>query len=145
MTQRTPTTPEEKTAVLALQVVRMMPASWEKRFRSQLNPEQLSEKERPQVWRLFKKYRRQIHGREVNGQTLLGAPWQNLLDMADRLSAPDYRKMNAAQIEQSRIDQLRHQNQTKPNEHQRIQTKVEAPDIPRPSSPSEGQGVLFQT
>ena len=107
MTPRTPTNDDERLAVEALKGVRMLPASWEKRFRNQLSPDQLSEKERPQVWRLFKKYRRQIHGQTVAGVSMRGAPWDNLLATAERLAAPDLRAVNARHEIQKRIDEAK--------------------------------------
>ena len=107
MTPRTPTTDDERIVVEALKGVRMLPASWEKRFRNQLSPDQLSEKERPQVWRLFKKYRRQIHGQTVTGVEMRGAPWQNLLALADKLAAPDFRALNAKHEIQQRIGETK--------------------------------------
>lgn len=107
MSSRTPTNEDERTAVLALQHVGMPPASWDKRFRNQLSELALSEKERPQVWRMFVRYRRQIHGQVINGVSLRGAPLQNLLALAEKLAAPDFRKQQAAAAAQARIDELR--------------------------------------
>lgn len=104
---RTPTTPDERLAVEALKLCRMLPASWEKRFRNQLSADELSDKERPQVWRLFKKYRRQIHGREIGEVICRGAVWQGLLETADRLAAPDFRALNAKAEIQKRIEELK--------------------------------------
>jgi hypothetical protein len=67
----------------------------------------LTEKERPQLWRLVVKYRRQIHGQIIDGQQLRGAPWINLLETAQKLAAPDLRKLQAAANEQARIDQMK--------------------------------------
>lgn len=52
----------EKEAVTCLQHVRFPPASWDKRFaRSMFGLWQMiTDKEAAQVWRLFKRYRRQI-------------------------------------------------------------------------------------
>lgn len=82
----------EKEAVSCLSQVRFLPASWDKRFaRSLSGSDTLTEKEAPQVWRLFKRYRRQIaHPRKAE-----------LLAMADELSAPDLRK------QQRQIDEMR--------------------------------------
>lgn len=54
---------------------------WDKRFMREL-PDEITEKQAAQVWRIFKSYRRQIqHERKAE-----------LLEMAERLSAPDLRK-----------------------------------------------------
>jgi hypothetical protein len=107
MTPRTATTDDERLAVTALQGVRMCPASWDKRFRNQLSPDALSEKERPQVWRLFKKYRRQIN-----------CPRKaELLGIAKQFSAPDFRTLNAKAEIQKRIEELKqksHDTKTNP-------------------------------
>ena len=107
MKTRTPCTPDEKLAIQLLQRCRFPTVSWDKRFTKQLNIEGLTEKERPQVWRLVVKYRRQIHGDVVDGQSMRGAPWQNLLDYAQKHAAPDLRKIQAAANEQAKIDQMR--------------------------------------
>lgn len=111
MTTRTPTNDDERLAVESLKGVRMLPASWEKRFRNQLSPDQLSEKERPQVWRLFKKYRRQIHGQTIingNVSTIMqGDVWEKMLATAEKLAAPDFRALNAKHEIQRRIEELK--------------------------------------
>lgn len=94
MTTRTPTSPEERIAVEALGRCAMIPGSWDKRFNRQLSPDQLSDKERPQVWRMFIKYRRQIaHPRKAE-----------LLELAARLSAPDFRKQQALERERAKYE-----------------------------------------
>lgn len=81
--------------------VTMTPASWDKRFFRQLQPEAISEKEAPQLWRLFIRYRRQtVHPRKAE-----------LLRLAAGLSAPDYRKQQAAMNAQARIDELKRRYQ----------------------------------
>ena len=103
-TMRTPTTDDERIAVEALARVSYPPASWDKRFSRQLSPEGLTDKERPQVWRLFIRYRRQIsHPRRAE-----------LLRKAESLAAPDFRKQQAAANEQARIDELRRPSLPKP-------------------------------
>ena len=60
---RRPLTEPEKMALECLRYVRMLPASWEKRFRNRLADNEhlgISEKETPHLWRLFYRYRRQI-------------------------------------------------------------------------------------
>lgn len=87
-TARRPMTPCELEAVKCLGQVRYPPASWDKRFaRSMSGMTTISDKEAPQVWRLLKRYRRQI-----------SSPHKaNLLMMADELAAPDFRKQQALQ------------------------------------------------
>ena len=103
-TPRTPCTDDEKTAVEALARVSYPVASWDKRFSRQLSPAGLTEKERPQVWRLFVKYRRQIN-----------CPRKaELLKVAETLAAPDFRKQQVAANEQARINAMRQQQQTNP-------------------------------
>jgi len=99
ITHRTPASEDEKIAVEALARVTYPPASWDKRFSRQLSPEGLTDKERPQVWRLFIRYRRQIsHPRKAE-----------LLRKAESLAAPDFRKQQAAASEKARIDDLNRQ------------------------------------
>ncbi len=104
---RTPATPDEATAVAALRGVRLPPYSWDKRFVRQLSSEGLTDRERPQVWRLFVRYRRQIQGQVICGRSLRGAVWLNLLDYAQKNAAPDFRKQQAALRDQARIDDLK--------------------------------------
>lgn len=69
------------------------PASWDKRFARDLLTTIITEKEAPQVWRLFHKYRRQIiHSRK-----------DYLLTIAAKLAAPDLRKQAAQEAERQRI------------------------------------------
>lgn len=79
-------TPSEVEMVNCLQRVTYPAASWDKRFtRSMAGASGITEKESPQVWRLFKKYRRQI-----------STPYKGvLLQMAEELAAPDFRKKSA--------------------------------------------------
>lgn len=148
MVTRTPTTPDEMTAVVAIQGVRMLPASWEKRFRNQLSPYALSEKERPQVWRLFKKYRRQIHGQVVNGNEMRGATWKNLLDMAERLAAPCYRKAQKDENEKRKLEEYRKrmatQSNPEPGQEHHLRNADRSSKVSGTSSQSEGQGDLFK-
>lgn len=60
-TPRSPYTPEEQIAAAALKCVTFPVASWDKRFAASLSPAGLTDRERPQLWRLFIRYRRQIH------------------------------------------------------------------------------------
>jgi len=96
-TVRTPLSAEEMIAVAALKFCTFPVASWDKRFVGQLTAQGLSEKERPQVWRLFIRYRRQINC----------ARKKELLKLAESLAAQDFRKLEAAKREQTRIDELK--------------------------------------
>lgn len=86
---------DELEAVKCLQSVRFPVCSWDKRFsRSMAGMTTITEKEAPQVWRLFVKYRRQInHPRKAQ-----------LFAIAESLATPDLRKVEAARREQERID-----------------------------------------
>lgn len=99
---RRPMTQDERDAYQAICGHVTMPvASWDKRFFRQLNTEAISEREAPQLWRLFIRYRRQtVHPRK-----------SELLRMADSLAAPDYRKQQAALNAQARIDELKRKYQ----------------------------------
>lgn len=97
---RRPMDSDERIAVTELQGCRLTPASWDKRFIRHLGEMRdvgITEKEVPQLWRIFIRYRRQIGHPEKN----------RLLDKAAKLSAPDLRKQAAAQREQARIDELK--------------------------------------
>lgn len=85
MTQRRLSTIEETIAIAALRCCTFPVASWDKRFVRSLNAMSISEKESAQLWRLFKRYRRQIDCPRKN----------ELLQLADKLAAPDLRKMQA--------------------------------------------------
>lgn len=93
---RRPMTVFEAEAVQCLQKVGYPPASWDKRFAHSLAGQTtITDKEAPQVWRLFKRYRRQIN--TDNKVTLLA--------LAEQLAAPDFRKQQALQREQERYAQ----------------------------------------
>lgn len=97
MSLKTPLTPDEVVVIAALRRVRYPAASWDKRFANQLSDDGLTEKQRPQVWRLFIRYRRQINCPDK----------ARILAMAEKLAAPDFRKQQAAEREQARINQLK--------------------------------------
>ena len=99
MSLKTPLTPDEVIVIAALRRVRYPAASWDKRFANQLSDDGLTEKQRPQVWRLFIRYRRQIDCPDK----------ARILAAAEKLAAPDFRKVNAAANEQARIDELKRQ------------------------------------
>lgn len=73
-------------AIAALGCVTFPVGSWDKRFvRDIATSHGITEKQIPQLWRLFIRYRRQIDcPRKVE-----------LLDLAAKLSAPDLRKQQA--------------------------------------------------
>lgn len=75
----------ESEAIACLKLVSYPPASWDKRFVRMLAINTITDKEAPQVWRLFKRYRRQI---EHPSKAIL-------LSKADDLAAPDFRKQQA--------------------------------------------------
>jgi hypothetical protein len=88
-TERRPMTACELEAVKCLQQVTYPVASWDKRFaRSMSGATTITDKESPQVWRLLKRYRRQISSPNK----------ANLLVMADELAAPDFRKQQAQEL-----------------------------------------------
>jgi hypothetical protein len=97
-----PVTADEMIALAAIARVGMSCGSWDKRFaRDTLSTARetgmIGEKSAPQLWRLFIRYRRQI-----------GCPRKaELLKIAERLAAPDFRKQRAAANEQAKIDALK--------------------------------------
>lgn len=97
MTARRPATVEEQVAIKALKYVSMLPGSWDKRFAQSLPPDTLTDKEAPQLWRMFIRYRKQIVCERKD----------ELLGIAEQLAAPDFRKQKAMQREQERIDELK--------------------------------------
>jgi hypothetical protein len=106
--QRRFATDDEKIALDMLRGCRFPVASWDKRFIRHLGevfyllPEaSISDGEAPQLWRIFIKYRAQMRGPEL----------QRLLPIAQKLAAPDFRKLNAATREQAEIDQLKQKYQ----------------------------------
>jgi len=95
-TERRPVTPDEAVAVKYLGHVTYPVASWDKRFARHMGEvEGITDKEAPQVWRLFKKYRRQIACPDK----------ARLLALADTLSAPDLRKEAALREIREKYDQ----------------------------------------
>ncbi|MEN6533353.1 MAG: hypothetical protein ABFD89_06800 [Bryobacteraceae bacterium] len=97
MTPRTPYSDDERIAALALRGCTFPLGSWDKRFVRSLHSEALTERERPQLWRLFIRYRRQID-----------CPRKaELLQAAERLAAPDFRKVARMGNDQARVDELK--------------------------------------
>jgi hypothetical protein len=99
----------ELEAVKCLQHCTFPVASFDKRFvRGLSGLETITEKEAPQVWRLFVRYRRQISTPNKAA----------LLQMAEELSAPDFRKQAASARAQREIDELkrRYESACKPSE-----------------------------
>ena len=101
MSERTTSSEVEQRAVALLKRCNMAVASWDKRFVRALPEDSLTVKERPQVWRLVIRYRRQIQGMMVTSlkrgerQEQIGQ-FQTLLHHAAMLAAPDLRQVNAA-------------------------------------------------
>lgn len=91
-------TSDEMQAVERMHGVTYPVASWDKRFMGSLSGrETISEKESAQLWRLFIRYRRQMSFPDK----------ERLLQVAERVAAPDLRKVAAAQRAQSEIDELK--------------------------------------
>lgn len=119
--ERTPCDIDEAIAVEALRLCRLMPCSFEKRFVKRLvGTHGLTERERPQLWRIFRKYRRQIHGRVVNiyrhgsqtpfaSFTLTGDKWNELQEKAFLLAAPDLRKVQMEARERAQLAEMKAQ------------------------------------
>lgn len=91
-------TPDEQSAIAAFTGVGFPAGSWDKRFiRNLREKETISEKEAPQLWRLFVRYRRQICCPEKH----------RLMTLAELLAAPDFRKVQAAENLKARIEEMR--------------------------------------
>ena len=92
---------DEADAIDMLRHVTFTPASWDKRFAAHLQDCRrfgtIGEKARPQLWRIFVRYRRQTTGPRK----------AELLKLAEAQAAPDFRKQQAALNEQARIDGMR--------------------------------------
>lgn len=118
---RKPCDIDEAIAVEALRLCRLMPCSFEKRFVKRIvSAPGLTDRERPQVWRIFRKYRRQIHGRVVSiyrhgsqipfaSFTLTGDKWNELQEKAFLLAAPDLRKVAQQARETARLAEMKAQ------------------------------------
>ena len=98
-------TPDEMQVLERMHGVTFPVCSWDKRFYRNLSGcETISEKESAQVWRIFIRYRRQMDFPDK----------ARLLAIAEKLSAPDLRKLAAVAREQARIDELRAQCKANP-------------------------------
>lgn len=94
MTQRRDQTPDEALALQCLLGLTLPVASWDKRFIASMRPlSTITDKEAPQLWRLFHRYRRQINHPEK----------ARLLALAATLAAPDLRKLNAERRMRERL------------------------------------------
>lgn len=97
-------TTDELDAITMLRGVTFQVASWDKRFAAHLQDCRstgvIGEKARPQLWRIFIKYRRQTSGSRK----------AELLAYAATQAAPDLRKVAAAAREQAEIDRLKQIN-----------------------------------
>jgi hypothetical protein len=93
-----PRTSDENLAVEQMRPVQFPVGSWDKRFYRDLSgADTITEKQVPQLWRLFIKYRRQI---DFPAKA-------RLMAIAEQLAAPDFRKLEAQRREQARIDEMR--------------------------------------
>ena len=90
-------TPDEMQAVERMACVTYPVGSWDKRFMRNLSGEMITDKESAQLWRLFIKYRRQMSFPDKD----------RLLLVAERLAAPDFRKLEAQRRAQERIDETK--------------------------------------
>ena len=89
---------DEAAAIECLGQVTFPTASWDKRFaRGLCAGAGLTDREAPQLWRLLIRYRRQWHH----------ADRTRLLALAEQRTAPDLRKLAAANRDQARINSLR--------------------------------------
>lgn len=98
-TLRRPMTPDETLAIQAMRgQVGYPPASFDKRFMGRIyDATEISAAESAQLWRIFKRYRRQVDHPDK----------ARLLKAAEQLAAPDLRKLEAARREQAEIDALK--------------------------------------
>lgn len=99
-----PLTDDERAAIRGLIGVTFPVASWDKRFfRDVLHPAleagMIGERSAPQLWRIFIRYRRQVR--------IPNPEYSRLLKVASELSAPDYRKQQAALNAQAKIDEMK--------------------------------------
>lgn len=84
-----PRTPDEELAISQMQCVSFPVGSWDKRFfRALSSGNEITDKQAPQLWRLFIRYRRQLWRMETS-------ELKRLLKLAEKLSAPDLRKEQA--------------------------------------------------
>ncbi len=97
-----PITDDEVYAIQLLASVTYPVASFDKRFNRDVlqparNTKQLSDKAIAQMWRLFIRYRRQIHTIDM----------PHMMKIAEEKAAPDFRKQQAAANKQARDDKMK--------------------------------------
>lgn len=98
--------PDEMQAVKQMAGVTYPVASWDKRFmRSVSSGETITDKESAQLWRIFLRYRRQMSFPDK----------ARLLQLAETLSAPDFRKVESSRRKQAEIDALKSKYETSMN------------------------------
>lgn len=92
-------TQDEQTAIDSMRCVVYPPASWHKRFMFAVSRKTtiITDGQAAQVWRLFYRYRRQIDHPDM----------ERLLEIAQALAAPDFRKAQAARDLKSKFDEMR--------------------------------------
>lgn len=99
--ERRPMTTDVALAVACIRAQVTFPVGhWDKRFMREL-PDEITEKQAAQVWRIFKTYRRQI---DTARGWITAEKKREMLATAERLSAPDLRKerREAAQVAQEK-------------------------------------------
>lgn len=99
--ERRPMTTDGALAVKCIRMqVTFSVGHWDKKFMRGL-PEEITEKQAAQVWRIFKTYRRQI---DTARGWITAEKKREMLATAERLSAPDLRKerREAAQVAQEK-------------------------------------------
>lgn len=89
-----PRTPDEELAISQMKCVSFPVGSWDKRFfRALSSGNEITDKQAPQLWRLLILYRRQINFPAK----------ARLLQLAEKLSAPDLRKEQAKEREKRKL------------------------------------------
>lgn len=122
---RTPASEWERIAITALKRCTFPVGSWDKRFVRSLNIEAgLTDNERPQLWRLFLRYRRQL--RDGYSHSLEMWRW------AEEHAAPDLRKQRKEQAEKAKYMEA-------------MKQKLERNEVAAPKTPWEPQLQPFQS
>lgn len=124
-----PLTTDEAEAIRMLRPVSFPVGSWDKRFAHgvlnfALSTGEIGEASVPQLWRIFIRYRRQTSGPRK----------AILLANAENLSAPDFRKQQAAARAQARVDAAKAKYATA----MRDGYEVPLIGIPKNAEPSKG-------